>query len=141
MALFLFAKAIQEVRPIDVINQGKMVRDFTYIDDIVESLIRVLEKPATASSAFDASHPDPASSNAPYRVFNIGNNQPTPIMDYIEALEGAMDKTEVKNYLPMQMGEVPTTAANYGSGSSPIPLSKRVWAGLWSGSQAKPENE
>jgi len=112
MALFLFAKAIQEGRPIDVFNHGKMVRDFTYIDDIVEGLIRVLDKPATASCAFDASHPDPASSNAPYRVFNIGNNQPTPLMDYIEALETAMGKIAVKNYLPMQMGDVPATAAN-----------------------------
>jgi UDP-glucuronate 4-epimerase len=112
MALFLFAKAIQEGRPIDVFNHGKMVRDFTYIDDIVEGVIRVLDKPATAHSEFDASNPDPASSNAPYRVFNIGNNQPTPLMDYIEALEGAMGKTAVKNYLPMQMGDVPATAAN-----------------------------
>ena len=112
MALFLFAKAIQEGRPIDVFNHRKMVRDFTYIDDIVEGVIRVLDKPATASSAFDASNPDPATSNAPYRVFNIGNNQPTPLMDYIEALEGAMGKTAEKNYLPMQMGDVPATAAN-----------------------------
>jgi UDP-glucuronate 4-epimerase len=112
MALFLFAKAIQEGRPIDVFNQGKMVRDFTYIDDIVEGVIRVLDKPAIASSAFDATHPDPATSNAPYRVFNIGNNQPTPLMEYIEALECAMGKTAVKNYLPMQMGDVPATAAN-----------------------------
>lgn len=112
MALFLFAKAIQEGCPIDVFNYGKMVRDFTYIDDIVEGLVRVLDKPATASSAFDSSNPDPASSNAPYRVFNIGNNQPTPLMDYIEALEGAMGKIAAKNYLPMQMGDVPATAAN-----------------------------
>ena len=112
MALFLFAKAIQEGRPIDVFNHGKMVRDFTYIDDIVEGVIRVLDKPANASTAFDASNPDPATSNAPYRVFNIGNNQPTPLMDFIEALESAMGKTAVKNYLPMQMGDVPATAAN-----------------------------
>ena len=112
MALFLFAKAIHEGLPIDVFNHGKMVRDFTYIDDIVEGLIRVLDKPATASRAFDATHPDPATSSAPYRVFNIGNNQPTPLMDYIEALEGAMGKIAVKNYLPMQMGDVPATAAN-----------------------------
>lgn len=112
MALFLFAKAIQEGRPIDVFNHGKMVRDFTYIDDIVEGVIRVLDKLATACSEFDASNPDPASSNAPYRVFNIGNNQPTPLMDYIKALENAMGKTAVKNYLPMQLGDVPATAAN-----------------------------
>ena len=112
MALFLFAKAIQEGRSINVFNHGKMVRDFTYIDDIVEGLIRVLDRPATANSEFDATNPDPASSSAPYRVFNIGNNQPTPLMDYIEALEGAMGKTAEKNYLPMQMGDVPATAAN-----------------------------
>jgi UDP-glucuronate 4-epimerase len=112
MALFLFAKAIQEGRPIDVFNYGKMVRDFTYIDDIVEGVIRVLDKPATASSKFDASNPDPATSNAPFRIFNIGNNQPTELMDYIEALEEAIGKTAVKNYLPMQMGDVPATAAN-----------------------------
>jgi UDP-glucuronate 4-epimerase len=112
MALFLFAKAIQDGRPIDVFNYGKMVRDFTYIDDIVEGLIRVLDKPATTSSKFDASNPDPANSNAPFRIFNIGNNQPTQLMDYIEALEEAIGKTAVKNYLPMQMGDVPATAAN-----------------------------
>ena len=112
MALFLFAKAIQEGRPIDVFNHGKMVRDFTYIDDIVEGMIRVLDKPASANPTFDSAIPDPASSNAPYRVFNIGNNQPTQLIDYIEALEGAMGKTAEKNYLPMQMGDVPATAAN-----------------------------
>jgi UDP-glucuronate 4-epimerase len=112
MALFLFAKAIQEGRTIDVFNHGKMVRDFTYIDDVVEGLIRVLDKPAQVSSKFDASTPDPACSNAPYRIFNIGNSQPTPLMDYIEALENAMGKKAVKNYLPMQLGDVPVTAAN-----------------------------
>ncbi len=112
MALFLFAKAIFEGRPIDVFNHGKMVRDFTYVDDIVEGLVRVLDKPAIADSKFDPSNPDPASSNAPYRVFNIGNNQPTPLMSYIEALERAMGKTATMNFLPMQMGDVPATAAN-----------------------------
>jgi UDP-glucuronate 4-epimerase len=112
MALFLFAKAIKEGRPIDVFNRGEMVRDFTYIDDIVDGLIHVLDKPATARSEFDASNPDPACSNAPYRVFNIGNNQPTSLLDYIGALEDAMGQTAVKNYLPMQMGDVPATAAN-----------------------------
>jgi len=112
MALFLFAKAILEGKPIDVFNHGKMVRDFTYIDDIVEGVIRVIDKPATPNPAFDAAHPDPATSNAPYRVFNIGNNQPTPLMDYITALETALGKTAQKNYLPMQAGDVPATAAN-----------------------------
>jgi len=100
MALFLFTKAILEGKPIDVFNHGKMVRDFTYIDDIVEGVIRVIDKPATPNPAFDAANPDPATSNAPYRVFNIGNNQPTPLMDYITALETALGKTAQKNYLP-----------------------------------------
>jgi UDP-glucuronate 4-epimerase len=112
MALFLFTKAILEGRPIDVFNHGKMVRDFTYIDDIVEGVIRVLDKPATPSATFDAASPDPATSNAPYRVFNIGNNQPTQLMDYIEALEQALGKTAQKNFLPIQPGDVPATAAN-----------------------------
>jgi UDP-glucuronate 4-epimerase len=112
MALFLFTKAILEDRPIDVFNHGKMVRDFTYIDDIVEGVIRVIDKPATPNPAFDAANPDPATSNAPYRVFNIGNNKPTPLMDYITALEVALGKTAQKNFLPMQPGDVPATAAN-----------------------------
>jgi UDP-glucuronate 4-epimerase len=112
MALFLFTKAILEGKPIDVFNHGNMVRDFTYIDDIVEGLIRVIDKPAGPNPQFDPANPDPASSNAPYRVFNIGNNQPTPLMEYICALEVALGKTAKKNYLPMQPGDVPATAAN-----------------------------
>jgi UDP-glucuronate 4-epimerase len=112
MALFLFAEAILEGKPIDVFNHGQMVRDFTYIDDVVEGVIRVIDKPATSNPAFDAANPDPATSNAPYRVFNIGNNQPTPLMDYITALETALSKTAQKNFLPMQPGDVPATAAN-----------------------------
>lgn len=112
MALFLFTRAILEGKPIDVFNHGQMVRDFTYIDDIVEGLIRVIDKVATPNPAFDAAKPDPATSNAPYRVFNIGNNQPTPLMDYIEALETALGRTATKNYLPLQPGDVPATSAN-----------------------------
>jgi UDP-glucuronate 4-epimerase len=112
MALFLFTKAIQEGKPIDVFNHGQMVRDFTYIDDIVEGIIRVIDKPATPNSAFDATNPDPATSDAPYRIFNIGNNHPMPLMDYITALENALGKTAHKNFLPMQPGDVPATAAN-----------------------------
>ena len=112
MALFLFTKAILSGQPIDVFNNGDMVRDFTYIDDIVEGVIRVADKPATPNPAFDASHSDAATSSAPYRVFNIGNNQPTPLMDYITALESALGRTAQKNYLPMQPGDVPATAAN-----------------------------
>ncbi len=112
MALFLFTKAILAGKPIDVFNHGQMVRDFTFIDDIVEGVIRVLDKPAAPDPAFNAANPDPSTSNAPYRVFNIGNNQPTPLMDYIEALELAIGTTAEKNYLPMQPGDVPATAAN-----------------------------
>jgi UDP-glucuronate 4-epimerase len=112
MALFLFTKAILEGKAIDVYNHGQMVRDFTYIDDIVEGVIRVLDKPATPNPAYDATSPDPATSNAPYRVFNIGNSQPTPLMDYIGALESALGKEANKNYLPLQPGDVPATNAD-----------------------------
>lgn len=112
MALFLFTKAILAGEPIDVFNHGHMVRDFTFVDDIVEGVIRVADKPATPNAAFDPANPDPATSNAPYRVFNIGNNQPMPLMDYITALENALGLTAQKNYLPMQPGDVPATAAN-----------------------------
>jgi UDP-glucuronate 4-epimerase len=112
MALFLFASAMLSGKPIDVFNNGNMVRDFTYIDDIVEGLIRVADKIATPNPSFDAAKPDPATSSAPYRVFNIGNNQPTKLMDYIGALEAAMGIDAQKNYLPMQPGDVPATAAN-----------------------------
>ncbi|MDO8775165.1 MAG: NAD-dependent epimerase [Burkholderiaceae bacterium] len=112
MALFLFTKAILAGQPIDIFNHGNMVRDFTFIDDIVEGVIRVADKLATPNPAFDPDKPDPATSNAPYRVFNIGNNQPTPLMDYIQALERALGVTAKKNYLPMQPGDVPATAAN-----------------------------
>jgi UDP-glucuronate 4-epimerase len=112
MALFLFTKAILAGQAIDVFNHGQMVRDFTYIDDIVEGLIRVLDKPATPAPAFNPAQPDPATSSAPYRVFNIGNSQPTPLMDYIQALETALGREATKNYLPMQPGDVPATNAD-----------------------------
>lgn len=112
MALFLFTKAILSGQPIDIFNNGNMVRDFTFVDDIVEGVIRVADKPATPNPNFDAAYPDPATSSAPYRVFNIGNNQPTRLMDYIRALETALGLTAKKNYLPMQPGDVPATAAN-----------------------------
>ena len=112
MALFLFTRAILQGQPIDVFNHGLMVRDFTYIDDIVEGVIRVLDKPATPDPAFNPAAPDPATSNAPYRAFNIGNSQPTPLMDYIRALESALGREAQKNYLPMQPGDVPATNAD-----------------------------
>jgi UDP-glucuronate 4-epimerase len=114
MALFLFTRAMLEGRPIQVFNHGQMVRDFTYVDDIVESLIRVLDKPAAPDAAFDAGAavPDPATSWAPHRVFNIGNSNPTPLMAYIEAIEEALGVTANKDFLPMQPGDVPATAAD-----------------------------
>ena len=112
MALFLFTRAMLEGRTIDIFNHGQMVRDFTYIDDAVDAVIRVADKPATPNPAFDPANPDPASSIAPYRVFNIGNNQAVQLMDYIHALEGALGIEAKKNFLPMQPGDVPATAAN-----------------------------
>ncbi|MGH1462423.1 MAG: NAD-dependent epimerase [Neptuniibacter sp.] len=109
MALFLFTKAMLAGKEIDVFNQGEMVRDFTYIDDIVEGVVRVLDKPATPNSQYDSCNPDPACSNVPYRVLNIGNSTPTPLMDYINAVESALGLEAKKNFLPMQPGDVPAT--------------------------------
>jgi UDP-glucuronate 4-epimerase len=112
MALFLFTKAIIEGRAIDVFNHGKMVRDFTYVDDIAEGVVRTLDRCATADPAYDADHGDPARSNVPYRVFNIGNHDPVPLMDFIGAIEAAVGREAVKNYLPLQSGDVPATSAD-----------------------------
>jgi len=112
MALFLFTQAILDGRPIDVFNHGKMRRDFTYIDDIAEGVIRVLDRPSAPDPAFDPMNPDPASSDAPYRVLNIGNNQPVELMSYIETLEQALGRTATKNFLPLQDGDVPATYAD-----------------------------
>jgi len=103
MALFTFTKAIAEGRPIDVYNHGEMVRDFTYIDDIAEGVVRVLDRQAT---------PDPARSEAPYRVFNIGNGDPVPLMSYIEAIESALGMKAHKKFLPLQPGEMVSTFAD-----------------------------
>ena len=112
MALFLFTKAILAGEPIQVFNHGKMVRDFTYVDDIANGVVRVLDRPATVDAAFDAASPDPARSNAPYRVFNIGNNDPVQLMAFIEAIESSLGKTATKQYLPLQDGDVPATSAD-----------------------------
>ena len=112
MALFLFTRAMLAGEPIQVFNNGQMVRDFTYVDDIIESLVRLLDKPAAPDPAFNSAQPDPATSWAPHRVFNIGNSNPTPLMDYIEAVESALDITATKTFLPMQPGDVPATAAD-----------------------------
>ena len=112
MALFLFTKAMLEGKPIQVFNNGQMVRDFTYVDDIIESLMRLLEKPATADPGFDPQAPNPSTSWAPHRVFNIGNSNPTPLMDYIHAVEQSLGVTAKKQLMPMQPGDVPATAAD-----------------------------
>ncbi len=112
MALFLFTKAILEGKPIQVFNNGQMVRDFTYVDDIVESLTRLLNKPASADQDFNPEAPNSSTSWAPHRVFNIGNSNPTPLMDYIQALEHALGVTAKKHMMPMQPGDVPATAAD-----------------------------
>ena len=112
MALFLFTKAILSNEKIKVFNHGQHRRDFTYIDDIVEGIIRILDNPATHNSNWDSEKPDPGSSNAPWRVYNIGNNKPVELMDYIAALEKALGKKAEKEFLPLQAGDVPETFAN-----------------------------
>ncbi len=112
MALFKFTKAMLDGAPIDVFNSGRMIRDFTYIDDIVEGVIRVLDKVAAPNPNFDPLSPDPQSSHAPFRIFNIGNGNPTPLMDYIAALEEALGIKAQKKMMPMQPGDVPATSAD-----------------------------
>ena len=112
MALFLFTKAILEGRPIDVYNQGRMKRDFTYIDDIVEGVCRVAEKIPAPDSGWRADRPDPAASFAPYRLYNIGNNRPVELLRFIEILEQNLGREARKNFLPMQPGDVPETCAD-----------------------------
>ena len=112
MALFLFTKAILEGKPIEVFNFGKMRRDFTFIDDIVEGVIRALDNPATPDPTWTGEHPDPRTSNAPYRIYNIGNNQPVDLLRFIEVLEQALGKQAEKNLLPLQPGDVPATFAD-----------------------------
>ena len=112
MAPFLFVDAILAGRTIDVFNHGDMKRDFTYVDDVVESLARVLERPPAGDPGFDAMHPDPARSRAPYRVFNIGNSDPVPLLDFIGAIEAALGRTAHKRLLPLQDGDVPATFAD-----------------------------
>lgn len=112
MALFLFTKAILEGRPIDVFNHGRMKRDFTYVDDIVEGVIRTLDHVAEADPGFDPMQPDPGTGNVPYRVFNIGNHDPVELMEFIAAIEDALGSEAEKNFLPLQDGDVPATYAD-----------------------------
>ena len=114
MAPMLFAKAILSGNPIRVFNYGNMSRDFTFIDDIVEGVIRVLNKPASASQKFDPATPDPATSWAPHRIFNIGNSAPMPLLKFIAALEKSLGREAIKEFQPMQKGDVQATAADTG---------------------------
>jgi len=112
MALQKFTRSILAGEPITVFNYGKHRRDFTYIDDIVEGIVRVLDRPAPANPDWDSNHPDPSTSSAPYRVYNIGNNNPVELMDYIDALEVSLGITTKKELLPLQPGDVPDTYAD-----------------------------
>lgn len=112
MALFKFTKNIIEGKPIDVYNNGDMLRDFTYVDDIVEAVSRLVEKPAKSNSNWSGKNPDPATSFAPYEVYNIGNNNPVKLLDFIEAIEEYVGKKAIKNMMPLQPGDVPATYAN-----------------------------
>jgi len=112
MALFLFTKAILEGRPIDVFNYGKMRRDFTFVDDIVEGIVRVLDHVPAGNPAWNGESPDPGTSYAPYKIYNIGNNNPVELLRFIEVLETALGQTAQKNLLPIQAGDVPATYAD-----------------------------
>jgi UDP-glucuronate 4-epimerase len=112
MALFLFTRAILDGKPVNVFNHGKMQRDFTYIDDIVEGVVRVLDRAPAPDTAFNKESPDPAHSWAPYQVLNIGNHGPAGLMEYLDALEEALGKKAERNYLSMQPGDVPATFAD-----------------------------
>ncbi len=112
MALFMFTKAILEGKPIDVFNNGQMRRDFTYVDDIVEGVIRVLDRIASPNPEWNSAAPDPGTSRSPYRIYNIGNNNPVELLHVIHCLETELGRTAVKNLLPMQPGDVPATYAD-----------------------------
>jgi len=114
MALFKFTEGILAGRPIPVFNRGDMVRDFTYVDDIVEGIVRVIGQPAAPAAGWSGDHPDPATSYAPWRIFNIGNNRPVKLMRYIEVLEQCLGKKAQLDLLPMQPGDVPATCADTG---------------------------
>jgi UDP-glucuronate 4-epimerase len=115
MALFKFTKNILEEKPIDVFNNGKHTRDFTYIDDIVTGIIKVVDIPATKNLNWNSNQPDHATSKAPWRIYNIGNNKPVKLMDYIHALENTLGKKAKINFLPLQKGDVPDTCADVGN--------------------------
>lgn len=112
MALFQFTKNILTDKPINLFNHGKHTRDFTYIDDIVEGIVRVVDYPATPNKQWDSDQPDPATSKAPWKIYNIGNNKPVDLLDYVHVLENNLGKKAIINFLPLQPGDVPDTYAD-----------------------------
>jgi UDP-glucuronate 4-epimerase len=112
MVLFIFTKAILEEKPIDVFNYGKMQRDFTYIDDIIEGVVRVMDRIPEPNLGWNGNTPDPSTGSGPYKLYNIGNNNPVELIRFIEVLEGCLGKKAEKNLLPMQAGDVPATYAD-----------------------------
>ncbi len=112
MAMWLFAKAILEGKPIRLFNRGHMRRDFTYIDDVVEAVVRLVDRPAEPNPDWSGNHPDPATSSAPYRIYNIGNNRPVELLDVVAELEKCLGRTAKRELLPMQPGDVPETYAD-----------------------------
>ena len=112
MALFLFTKAIIEGKPINVFNNGEMIRDFTFVDDIVEGLARVVDNPPAGNPLWDATQPNPSDSTAPYKIYNIGNNKPVTLLHFIEAIEEEVGLKAIKHFLPLQAGDVPATYAD-----------------------------
>jgi UDP-glucuronate 4-epimerase len=112
MALFKFTKAIETGKPIQVFNAGKHRRDFTYIDDVIDVIIRILNQPSTGDSTWNGNQPDPSTSFAPWRIYNVGNSNPQELIDYISVLERALDKKAIKELLPLQIGDLPNTYAD-----------------------------
>ena len=112
MALQKFTRSILASEPIKVFNYGKHKRDFTYIDDIIEGIVRVIDRPASSNPLWNSNNPDPATSSAPYRIYNLGNNNPVELIDYIEALENSLGVKAVKEFLPIQPGDVQDTYAD-----------------------------
>ena len=112
MAMWIFAKAIFAGQPIKLFNNGNMRRDFTFVDDVVESVVRLIDRPATGDRQFSSASPDPGSSSAPWRVYNIGNNKPVELLEVVRLLEEAIGKKDSRELVPMQPGDVPATYAD-----------------------------
>jgi UDP-glucuronate 4-epimerase len=126
MAMWLFTSAIMEGRPIRLFNHGKMRRDFTYVDDVVEAILRLIDHPPTEREQWSGEHPDPASSRAPWRVYNIGNHQPVEVLDVVRLIEAAVGRPAQKEFLPMQPGDVPETFADVSALAAAVDFAPRT---------------